>query len=49
MYSERLRKWHREDRTSYSQVASKKKEVIWMNFDHEQNKQATLFELMKGV
>lgn len=49
MYSERLRKWHREDRASYSQVASKKKEVIWMNFDPEQNKQATLFELMKGV
>ena len=49
MYSERLRKWHREDRTSYSQVASKKKEVIWMNFDPEQNKQANLFEPMKGV
>lgn len=48
MYSDRLRKWHREERTAYSQVASKKKEVIWMNFEPEKNKQATLFDLMKG-
>lgn len=33
LYAKRLRKWHREERTAYSQIASRKTEVIWMNFD----------------
>lgn len=36
LYNDRLRGWHREERISYSQVASKKREVLWMNFEPEQ-------------
>ena len=35
LYEDRLRNWHREERTSYSQVCSKKREVLWMNFEPE--------------
>lgn len=45
LYNERLRKWHREERIAYSQVASRKQEVIWMNFEPEKNRQSTLFDL----
>lgn len=41
LYNGRLQKWHREETTSYSQVCSKKREVLWMNFKPE--KQLTLF------
>lgn len=33
LYNDRLRGWHREERTCYSQVCSKKREVLWMNFE----------------
>lgn len=33
LYSSRLEGWHREEAVSYSQVCSRKKEVLWMNFE----------------
>lgn len=33
LYNDRLRGWHREENISYSQVVSRKKEVLWMNFE----------------
>lgn len=33
LYSKMLNGWHREETTSYSQVCSKKKEILWMNFE----------------
>ncbi len=33
LYNDRLRRWHREETTCYSQVCSKKREVLWMNFE----------------
>lgn len=41
LYNDRLRSWHREETTAYSQVCSKKREVLWMNF--EPVEQMTLF------
>ena len=32
LYRDILSKWERRENTSYSQVCSKKKEVLWMNF-----------------
>ena len=32
LYNDILDGWHKESRTAYSQVSSKKKEVLWMNF-----------------
>lgn len=36
LYSDRLRGWHREQAVSYSQIASRKTEVLWMNFEPEE-------------
>lgn len=33
MYNSILKGWHKEETTAYSQVCSKKKEIIWMNFE----------------
>lgn len=33
LYDKRLAGWHREETVCYSQVCSKKKEVLWMNFE----------------
>ena len=41
LYNDRLQGWHREETTCYSQVCSKKREVLWMNF--EPQKQLSLF------
>lgn len=43
LYNDMLRDWHREETTCYSQVCSKKREVLWMNF--EPAKQMNLFDL----
>lgn len=43
LYSDTLREWHREETTCYSQVCSKKREVLWMNY--EPVKQMDLFNL----
>lgn len=32
-FFELLKDWHREERTAYSQVHSKTKEILWMNFE----------------
>lgn len=42
LYRDRLKGWHREETTCYSQVCSRKKEVLWMNF--EPNRQMNLFD-----
>lgn len=36
LYNDRLRGWHREEAVSYSQTASRKTEVLWMNFEPEE-------------
>ena len=41
LYNDRLHGWHREETTNYSQVCSKKREVLWMNFEPE--RQLSLF------
>lgn len=41
LYNDRLQGWHREEATCYSQVCSKKREILWMNFEPE--KQLSLF------
>lgn len=33
LYNDRLKGWHREETTCYTQVCSKKREILWMNFD----------------
>ena len=33
LYEDMLKDWHRETHTAYSQTASKKREVLWMNFE----------------
>lgn len=33
LYNDMLRNWHREGTVCYSQVCSKKREVLWMNFE----------------
>lgn len=33
LYKDMLKGWHREEKTCYSQVSSKKTEVLWMNFE----------------
>lgn len=33
LYNDRLKGWHREETTCYSQVCSKKREVLWMNYE----------------
>ncbi len=33
LYDDRLRGWHREGAVSYTQVGTKKTEVLWMNFE----------------
>lgn len=36
LYNDRLKGWHREETVSYTQVRSKKKEILWMNFEADQ-------------
>lgn len=44
LYNDRLRGWRKEETTCYSQVCSKKREILWMNFEPEL-KQMNLFEV----
>lgn len=41
LYCKKLGDWYREETTCYSQVSSKKREILWMNF--EPQKQISLF------
>ena len=43
LYNNRLKSWHREETTAYSQVCSKKQEVLWMNF--ESSRQMSLYDM----
>lgn len=45
LYNDRLAGWHKEERTVYSQIASRKQEIIWMNFEPEKNVQQSLFDI----
>lgn len=47
LYNDRLRGWHREENISYSQVCSRKKEILWINF--KPNRQMNLFDMDKTV
>lgn len=42
LYNEMLKDWHREETFCYSQVCSKKREMLWMNFEPEQ--QMSIFD-----
>ncbi len=44
LYNSRLKNWHKEETICYSQVCSKKKEVLWINFKPEQ-RQMNLWDL----
>lgn len=33
LYRDKLRGWHREETIAYSQIASQKREILWMNFE----------------
>lgn len=33
LYNDRLKEWHREETSCYSQIGNKTKEVLWMNFE----------------
>lgn len=46
LYNERLRAWHREETTCYSQAGSKKREILWMNFEPP-GKQMNIFDLLQ--
>lgn len=46
LYNEMLKDWHREETYCYSQVGSRKKEILWMNFEPEQ--QMSLFDEIDG-
>ena len=35
LYNSRLQGWHREERVSYTQAVTRKKEILWMNFEPE--------------
>lgn len=48
LYNDRLKDWHREETVCYTQTASRKKEILWMNFIPYQ-RQMTLEDLvLKG-
>lgn len=44
LYNRMLKDWHREETVVYSQVCSRKQEVLWMNFTPATTKQISLFE-----
>jgi len=46
IYNQKLAKWHKEETVSYSQVCSKKKEVLWMNFEPNMN-QTNIFDYIE--
>lgn len=47
LYNDMLAGWHKEETTCYSQVASKKKEMLWMNFVPP-GKQLTFEDIEEG-
>lgn len=47
LYNDRLKGWHRKETTCYSQVCSKKREILWMNFEPV-NRQMNFKDFMEG-
>lgn len=47
LYNEELRGWYRAEATAYAQTATKRREVLWMNFEPPRQ-QETLFESYRG-
>lgn len=45
LYNDMLKGWHREETLCYTQSRSRKKEVLWMNFE-PQGKQMELEDYM---
>ena len=45
LYNDRLRGWHREEITCYTQSRSKKREILWMNYEPEQ--QISIFDFVQ--
>lgn len=46
LYNDMLQGWHQEETTCYSQVGSKKKEILWMNFEPE-GRQMSIEEMLE--
>lgn len=46
LYNDRLKGWYKEETTSYSQVCSKKREILWMNFE-PYGRQISIQEVMQ--
>lgn len=44
LYNDRLKGWHKEYTTCYSQSRSKKQEILWMNF--EPQKQMDIYDIL---
>lgn len=47
LYNDMLKGWHREEAICYSQVASQKREILWMNF--EPGERQLSFEDIEGM
>lgn len=49
LYNDLLKGWYRKETTAYSQVCSKKREVLWMNFEPTMERQIDMFNFIKRV
>lgn len=47
LYDDILQGWHKEEKISYTQVSSQKKEILWMNF--EPHRQMSLKDYSEGI
>lgn len=47
LYNDRLKVWHREETSCYSQSRKKTREILWMNF--EPNRQMNLGDIQEGM
>lgn len=43
LYNRELKGWYRKEAVCYSQVCSRKKEILWMNYDADIGRQMSLF------
>lgn len=48
LYNDMLHGWHQEETTCYSRAGSKKKEILWMNFEPE-GRQMSIEEMLEGA
>lgn len=44
LYNKKLNGWHKETNPAYNMAVGPRKEVLWMNFEPEQNQQQSLFD-----